>query len=347
MAKQIVFNENARQALLHGINKVADTVKATLGPKGRNIILDKAGSPIITNDGVTIAKEIELTDKFENMGAKLIKEVATQTQENAGDGTTTATILAQHIITEGLKNITAGSNPIGIKRGIEAATEKIVAYLQQHATPVADKEKIAQVATISANNDEYIGGLIAEAMEKVGAKGVITVEEAKSMETGLEVVEGMQFDRGYVSPYMATDPEKQDTSFENPYILITDKTISSMKDIVPVLEMTSQTGRPLVIIAEDVDGEALTTLVINLLRGALKVVAVKAPGFGDDQKAMLEDIAALTGGRLITKDTEEKLEDVRLEDLGTATKVKVTKEETMIIEVKVYKEDIAQRVQML
>jgi len=347
MAKQLLFHEDARQALLNGINKVANTVKATLGPKGRNIILDKSMSPVITNDGVTIAKEIELSDKFENIGAKLIKEVATQTQEKAGDGTTTATLLAQHMITEGLKNITAGSNPIEIKKGIEKATEKVVAFLQSHSQPVADKGKIAQVATISANNDEYIGSLIANAMEEVGTKGVITVEESKSMDTYLEVVKGMQFDKGYISPYMASDHEKMESSFEDPYILITDKSISSMKDIVPALEITSREGRPLIIIAEDVDGEALTTLVINLLRGALKVCAVKAPGFGDDKKELLEDIAILTGGRLLSKDTEDKLEDITLDDLGSAKKVKVTKEQTMIIEGKGAKELVEKRVKQI
>ncbi|NJL44342.1 MAG: chaperonin GroEL, partial [Nitrosarchaeum sp.] len=291
-SKQIMFDENARQALLRGIDKVANTVKVTLGPKGRNVVLDKSGSsPLITNDGVTIAKEIELKDKFENMGAKLIKEVATQTQDNAGDGTTTATLLAQIMATSGLKNITAGANPIEVKQGIAVATEKVVAFLKKKSVPVKDKEKIKQVATISANNDEFVGGLIADAMEKVGNKGVITVEEAKSIETHLEVVEGMQFDKGFVSPYMATDVEKMEAALDGPRILVTDKKISSMKDLVPVLEQVAHEGRPLLIIADDVDGEALATLVINLLRGTLKVCAVKAPGFGDDQKEMLEDIA--------------------------------------------------------
>jgi chaperonin GroEL len=332
MAKQIIFKDKARQSLLKGINKVANTVKVTLGPKGRNIVLDKFSNPTITNDGVTIAKEIELVDKFENVGAKLIKEVASQTQDKAGDGTTTATLLAQIMITEGLKNITSGANPIDVKKGIEIASKKIVSYLKSKSTPVSDKEKISQVATISANNDEYIGKLIADAMEKVGNKGVITVEEAKSIETTLDLVEGMQFDKGYLSPYMVTDSEKMEASFENPLILITDKSISSVKELVPVLELTSNEGRPLIIIAEEVEGEALTTLVINLIRGALKVCAVKTPGFGDEKRDVLEDIAILTGGRLISKDTDEKLEEINLEDLGTAKKVKIEKDQTTIIE---------------
>lgn len=332
MTKQIIYNENARQALLRGINKVANTVKMTLGPKGRNIILDKASSPIITNDGVTIAKEIELKDKFENVGAKLIKEVASQTQEKAGDGTTTATLLAQLMITEGLKNIAAGSNPIEIKKGIDISTEKIVEYLKRRSTPVRDKEKIKQVATISANEDEKIGELIAQAMERVGNKGVITVEEAKSIETYLELVEGMQFDKGYLSPYMVTDAEKMEVNFDEPSILITDKSLTALKELVPVLELVAQEGKPLIIIAEDVEGEALTTLVINLIRGVIKVCAVKAPGFGDEKRDLLEDIAILTGGRVISKETDEKLENVTLKDLGSAKKIKVTKDETVVIE---------------
>ncbi len=332
MAKQIIFNEHARQALLKGIDKVANTVKVTLGPKGRNIILDRHSSPLVVNDGVTIAKEIELKDKFENIGAKLIREVASQTQDKAGDGTTTAIVLAQIMITEGIKNIAAGSGPIEIKRGIELSTEKVIEFLKNKSTPVKEKEKIRQVATISANNDEKIGELIANAMEKVGNKGVITVEEAKSIETHLELVEGMQFDKGYLSPYMATDPEKMEVNFEEPYIFITDKSISAVKDLIPVLELVSQEGRPLIIIAEDVEGEALTTLVINLIRGAIKVCAVKAPGFGDEKRDLLEDIAILTGGRAILKETDEKIEDITLQDLGTAKKVKVTKDETLIIE---------------
>lgn len=330
MSKQIVFNEKARQSLLKGIDKVADTVKVTLGPKGRNVILDKHSSPIITNDGVTIAKEIELTDKFENVGAKLIKEVASQAQDRAGDGTTTATLLAQVMITEGLKNITAGSNPIEVKKGIEKTIEKVVKFLKDNSIDV--KDKIAQVATISANNDEYIGNLIAQAMKKVGHKGIITVEEAKGIETTLDVVEGMQFDKGYISPYMVTDTEKMEAEYEDPYIFITDKSISNVKEIVHVLELTAHEGKPLIIIAEDVDGEALTTLVINLIRGAIKVCAVKAPGFGDEKKELLEDIAAITGGRVISKDTEDKIEKVTLGDLGSAKKIRISKEETLIIE---------------
>jgi chaperonin GroEL len=347
MAKQIIFDENARQALLRGIDKVANTVKVTLGPKGRNVILDKPSSPLITNDGVTIAKEIELKDKFENIGAKLIKEVASQTQDKAGDGTTTAVLLAQLMITEGLKNITAGSNPIEIKKGIEAATEKVVSILQEKSTKVNSKEQIAQVATISANNDEKIGSLIAEAMEKVGANGVIAVEEAKSIETNLELVEGMQLDKGYLSPYMATDQEKMETSFEDPYILITDKSISSVKELVPTLEAVSNESHPLLIIAEEVEGEALTMLVLNLLRGAIKVCAVKSPGFGEEKRDLLEDIAILTGGRVISKEREDKLEDVSLSDLGSASKVKVTKDETLIIEGHGKKEEIDKRIRAI
>ena len=323
MAKQIIFNEHARQALLRGIDKVANTVKVTLGPKGRNIILDKSSSPLVLNDGVTIAKEIELKDKFENIGAKLIKEVASQTQDKAGDGTTTAILLAQSMIAEGIKNITAGTNPIEMKRGIEIAAEKVVEFLKQKSTPVKEKEKIRQVATISANNDEKIGELIAEAMEKVGNKGVITVEESRSMETYLELVEGMQFDKGYLSPYMVTDSEKMEADFEEPSIFITDKSISSVKDLVPILELVAQEGRPLIIIAEDIEGEALTTLVINLIRGTIKVCAIKAPGFGDEKKELLEDIAILTGGRIISKDTDEKTENISIQDFGTAKKVKI------------------------
>src|SRR3989338_8312824 len=331
-AKQIIYGETARQTLLRGINKVADTVKVTLGPKGRNVIFDKSGTPTITNDGVTIAKEIELKDNFENIGAKLIKEVASQTQDKAGDGTTTAILLAQLMITEGLRIVAAGSNPMEIKKGIDLATEKVVEFLKRKSSPVRDKEKIKQVATISANNDEKIGELIANAMEKVGNKGVITVEEAKSIETHLELVEGMQFDKGYLSPYMVTDPEKMEVSFEDPYIFITDKSISAVKDLVPVLELVTREGRPLIIIAEDIEGEALTTLVINLIRGAIKVCAVKAPGFGDEKLSLLEDIAVLTGGRVIAKDTGEKIENVSLGDLGSAKKIKMTKEDSVIIE---------------
>ena len=344
MAKQIIFDENARQALLRGIDKVANTVKVTLGPRGRNIILDRASSPIITNDGVTIAKEIELKDKFENIGAKLIKEVASQTQDKAGDGTTTATLLAQLMVTEGLKNIAAGSNPIEIRRGIEITAEKVVEFLKRKSTPVKEKERIKQVATISANNDDKIGELIADAMEKVSNKGVITVEESKSMETYLELVEGMQFDKGYLSPYMVTDADKMEANFEDPYIFITDKSISAVKDLVPILELVTQEGRPLVIIAEDIEGEALTTLVINLIRGAIKVCAIKAPGFGDEKRELLEDIAILTGGRVISKEADEKIEDITINDFGSAKKVKITKDDTVIIEGHGDKKKIEKRV---
>lgn len=347
MAKQIIFSEEARRALQRGIDKVANTVKVTLGPMGRTVILDKATSPIVSNDGVTIAKDIELKDKFENIGAKLIKEVASQTQDKAGDGTTTATVLAQAMITEGLKNITAGSNPVEIKRGIELATGKVVEFIKKKSVEVKDKKMIAQVATISANNDEMIGALIAEAMEKVGQQGVITVEEAKSIETTLDLVEGMQFDRGYLSPYMITDHEKMEGSYESPYILITDKKITNAKELLPALETVAQEGKPLVIIAEDIEGEALTMLVINSLRGALKVGAVKAPGFGDEKKAMLEDIAILTGGRVISEETGEKLEDITIGHLGSAQKVKVDKERTVIIKGQGEQSVIAQRTSLI
>ncbi len=331
-SKQIIFNEDARRALQRGIDKVTNIVKVTLGPRGRTVILDKPSAPLVSNDGVTIAKEIELKDKFENMGAKLMKEVASQTQDKAGDGTTTAIVLAQTMIAEGIKNIAAGSNPVEIKRGIEIATEKIVEYVKSQSSPVKEKQRIAQVATISANNDEHIGSLIAEAMEKVGTRGVITVEEAQSIDTTLEVVEGMQLDRGYLSPYMVTDHEKMEGSYENPYILITDQKISKMKDILPVLESCAQESKPLVIIAEDVEGEALTALVINSIRGALKVVAIKAPGFGDEKKDMLEDIAVLTGARLLSEERGEKLEDIDTSYLGNAKKIKVNKDTTTIIQ---------------
>ncbi len=346
-SKQIIFNEEARQALLRGIDKVANIVKVTLGPKGRTVILDRSGSPLVSNDGVTIAREIELKDKFENMGAKLIKEVASQTQDKAGDGTTTATVLAQAMIADGLKNITAGANPVEMKTGIELATNRVLEYLKRQSSPVNEKKKIIQVATISANNDEKIGNLIADAMEKVGSKGVITVEESRSIDTYLELVEGMQFDKGYLSPYMMTDQEKMDASFESPYILITDKTISSVKEIVPILELVAQEGKPLIILAEDVEGEALTMLVLNILRGALKVCAVKAPGFGDEKKELLEDIAILTGGRVISKDKDDKLEEVTTLDLGSAKKVKINKETTVIIEGKGSKQEIVKRTQII
>ncbi len=346
-SKQIIFNEEARHALLRGINKVADIVKVTLGPKGRTVILDKPTAPLVSNDGVTIAKEIELKDKFENIGAKLVKEVASQTQDKAGDGTTTATLLAQIMITEGLKNITAGSNPVEMKTGIEKATTCIVDYLKSQSTEVRDKKKIAQVATISANSDEKIGSLIAEAMEKVGNKGVITVEESKSIDTYLELVEGMQFDKGYLSPYMITSSDKMEVSYEDPYILITDRSISNVKEIVPVLELVAQEGKALIIIAEDVEGEALTMLVLNLLRGAIKVCAVKAPGFGDEKREILEDIAILTGGRVITKEKDDKIEEIQVLDFGSAKRVKITKENTVIIEGKGEKKNIESRIKVI
>ncbi len=347
MSKQIIFGEDAGRALQRGIDKVANIVKVTLGPKGRFVILDKNTSPIVSNDGVTIAKEIELKDKFENIGAKLMKEVASQTQDKAGDGTTTATILAQAMITEGLKNIAAGSNPIEIKHGIEIATEKAVQFVKSLSVEVKDKQMVSQVATISANNDEKIGALIAEAMEKVGNQGVITVEEAKNTETTLELVEGMQFDRGYLSPYMVTDQEKMEGSYENPYILITDKTISKLKDLLPILEATAQESKSLIIIAEEIEGEALTTLVINSIRGALKVCAVKAPGFGDEKKDLLEDIALLTGGRVVSESRGDKLEETDPSWLGSARRVRVDKETTTIIEGQGNPADIKKRVEVI
>ncbi|MBT4446026.1 chaperonin GroEL [archaeon] len=331
-SKQIIFDEYARSALQRGVDKVANTVKVTLGPKGRNVILDRDTHPLITNDGVTIAKEISLKDKFENMGAKLIKEVASKTQDKAGDGTTTATVLAQSMITQGLKQVTSGANPIEIKRGIETATTEVVNYIKSKSVPVQSKEKIIQVATISANNDEEIGNLIASAMGRVGSNGVITVEEASGMRTSLEVVQGMQFSRGFISPYMATDLEKMTTNFDNPYILITDKKITTMKQLVPVLEFISQESRPLFIIADDVEGEAIATLVLNIMRGSLKVCAIKAPGFGDDKKAILEDIAILTGATVISADQDLKLVDFSPDFLGTARKITATEENTTIVE---------------
>lgn len=346
MAKRIVFNEKAREALKHGVDILANTVKVTLGPKGRNVVLDRSGSPLVTNDGVTIAKEIELKDKFENMGAKLIREVASKTQDNAGDGTTTATLLAQAMIVEGLKNITAGANPMEVKRGIERATEEVVNAIKKKSVEVKDKEKIAQVATISANNDSIIGSLIADAMQKVGNSGIITVEEAKSIETSLEVVEGMQFDRGFISPYMVTDAEKNMCELEDPYILITDKKITTIKQLIPILERVAQEGRPLFIIAEDVEGEAVTAIVLNLIRGALKVCAVKAPGFGDDQKEGLEDIALLTGAKVICEDKGMKIEEAD-EHLGSARRVTVTGETTTIVEGKGKKKEIEARKKLI
>jgi chaperonin GroEL len=334
MAKQIVYGEDSRQAILRGVNSLADAVKVTLGPKGRNVVLDKKfGSPTITKDGVTVAKEIELKDTLENMGAQMVREVASKTSDIAGDGTTTATVLAQSIFREGAKNVAAGANPMEVKRGIEKAVEVIVDQLKKQSKKVENSSTaIAQVGTISANSDETIGKIIAEAMDKVGKDGVITVEEARTLETTMEVVEGMQFDRGYLSPYFVTDPERMEVVLENPVILIHEKKISSMKDLLPLLEQVARAGRPLVIIAEDVDGEALATLVVNKLRGTLQAAAVKAPGFGDRRKAMLEDIATLTGGRAITEDLGIKLENIKLDDLGKAKKVTIDKDNTTIVE---------------
>ena len=333
MAKQIIYGEQSRQAILRGVNQLADAVKVTLGPKGRNVVLDKKfGSPTITKDGVTVAKEIDLKDPLENMGAQMVREVASKTSDIAGDGTTTATVLAQAIYREGAKNVIAGANPMELKRGIEKAVEAIVEEIKKHVASPSAGNMIAQVGTISANNDETIGTIIAEAMEKVGKDGVITVEEAKTLETSLDVVEGMQFDRGYLSPYFVTDPERMEVVLENPVILIHEKKISSMKDLLPVLEQVARSGRPLLIIAEDVEGEALATLVVNKLRGTLQAAAVKAPGFGDRRKAMLEDIAILTGGKAITEDLGIKLENIKLEDLGKAKKITIDKDNTTIVE---------------
>jgi chaperonin GroEL len=332
MAKQIVYGEQSRQAILRGVNQLADAVKVTLGPKGRNVVLDKKfGSPTITKDGVTVAKEIDLKDPLENMGAQMVREVASKTSDTAGDGTTTATVLAQAIYREGAKNVVAGANPMDIKRGIEKAVEMITAEIKKMAKPVSGN-MVAQVGTISANNDETIGKIIAGAMDKVGKDGVITVEEAKTLETSLDVVEGMQFDRGYLSAYFVTDPERMEVALENPVILIHEKKISSMKDLLPVLEQVARLGRPLLIIAEDIEGEALATLVVNKLRGTLQAAAVKAPGFGDRRKAMLEDIAILTGGRAITEDLGLKLENIKLDDLGKAKKITIDKDNTTIVE---------------
>jgi chaperonin GroEL len=332
MAKQIVYGEASRQAILRGVNHLADAVKVTLGPKGRNVVLDKKfGSPTITKDGVTVAKEIELKDPLENMGAQMVREVASKTSDIAGDGTTTATVLAQAIFREGAKNVVAGANPMEIKRGIEKAVEVVIGELKKQSKPVTGN-MIAQVGTISANSDTTIGTIIAEAMEKVGKDGVITVEEARTLETSLDVVEGMQFDRGYLSPYFVTDPERMEVVLENPLILIHEKKISSMKDLLPLLEQVARAGKPLLIIAEDVEGEALATLVVNKLRGTLQAAAVKAPGFGDRRKAMLEDIAILTGGRALTEDLGIKLENIKLEDLGRAKKVTIDKDNTTIVE---------------
>jgi chaperonin GroEL len=344
-AKQLQFDENARHVLLRGIEKLAKAVKATLGPSGRNVILDKKfGSPTITKDGVTVAKEIELEDPYENMGAQLVREVASKTSDVAGDGTTTATILAESIYKEGLRNVTAGANPTSLQRGIMKAVEAIVEELKHISKKVSDRTEIAQVATVSANWDKTIGEIIADAMDKVGKDGTITVEEAKSIETTLEVVEGMQFDKGYLSPYFVTNAEAMEAALENPYVLIHEKKISSLKDMLPLLEKVAKAGRPLLIIAEDVEGEALATLVVNKLRGTLQVCAVKAPGFGDRRKAMLEDIAVLTGGKCITEDLGIKLENVRLEDLGRAKRVTIDKENTTIVEGEGKAADIKARV---
>src|SRR5688500_9700120 len=331
MAKRITYGEEARQSILRGVNKLADAVKVTLGPKGRNVVIEKKfGSPTITKDGVTVAKEIELKDELENAGAQMLREVASKTSDTAGDGTTTATVLAQAIYREGIKNVTAGANPMELKRGIENAVRTAVEAIDKLARPVEGKD-IAHIGTISANNDEEIGKIIAEAMEKVGKDGVITVEEAKGLETTLEVVEGMQFDRGYLSPYFVTDPERMECVLENARILIYEKKISSMKDLLPVLEQVAKQGRPLLIIAEDVEGEALATLVVNKLRGTLNVCAVKAPGFGDRRKSMLEDIAILTGGKLISEDLGIKLESVQWADLGDAKRITVDKDTTTVV----------------
>ncbi|MBC8590033.1 chaperonin GroEL [Wansuia hejianensis] len=347
MAKEIKFGENARRSMEKGINQLADTVKVTLGPKGRNVVLDKSfGAPLITNDGVTIAREIELEDRYENMGAQLVKEVATKTQDVAGDGTTTATLLAQAIIREGLKNVAAGANPIILKNGVHKAVEKAVEEIRRFSREVESKEDIAQVASISAG-DENIGNLIAEAMEKVGNDGVITVEESRSMGTTLEVVEGMQFDRGYVSPYMVTDTEKMIAEFDEPYILITDKKISNIQEILPILEQIVQQGKPLVIIAEDIEGEAMATLVVNKLRGTFNCAAVKAPGFGDRRKEMLEDIAILTGGQVISEELGYDLKEATLEMLGSASKVKIDKENTVIVNGAGAQEEIENRVKQI
>ncbi len=344
-AKQLQFDENARHTLLRGIEKLAKAVKATLGPSGRNVILDKKfGSPTITKDGVTVAKEIELEDPYENMGAQLVREVASKTSDVAGDGTTTATILAESIYREGLRNVTAGANPTSLQRGIMKGVDAIVEELKKLSKKVSDRTEIAQVATVSANWDKTIGEIIADAMDKVGKDGTITVEEAKSIETTLEVVEGMQFDKGYLSPYFVTNAEAMEAVLENAYILIYEKKISSLKDLLPLLEKVAKAGRPLLIIAEDVEGEALATLVVNKLRGTLQVCAVKAPGFGDRRKAMLEDIAVLTGGRLISEDLGIKLENIKLEDLGRAKRITIDKENTTIVEGEGKKADIQGRV---
>ncbi|MDH3852570.1 MAG: chaperonin GroEL, partial [Deltaproteobacteria bacterium] len=348
MAKELKFRSKARESLLNGINALTDAVKVTLGPKGRNVILEKTfGSPTITKDGVTVAKEIELEDKFENMGAQMVKEVASKTSDVAGDGTTTATLLAQAIFFQGSKLVAAGHNPMGIKRGIDKAVAVVVAELEKMSKPTKDQKEISQVGTISANNDATIGNIIAEAMNKVGKEGVITVEEAKAMETTLEVVEGMQFDRGYISPYFVTDPERMEVVLEDPYFLIHEKKIANMKDLLPLLEQIAKTGRPLMIIAEDVEGEALATLVVNKLRGTLKVCAVKAPGFGDRRKAMMEDLAILVGGQVVAEDLGIKLENVSVNDLGTAKTLRVDKDNTTVVDGGGSRKDLESRVKLI
>jgi chaperonin GroEL len=347
MSKQITYGDDSRQAILRGVNRLADAVRVTLGPRGRNVVLDKKfGSPLITKDGVTVAKEIELKEPLENMGAQMVKEVASKTSDVAGDGTTTATVLAQAIYREGSRNVTAGANPMAVKRGIEKAVAAVTEELKRLSKPVKGK-MIAQVGTISANNDETIGGIIAQAMEKVGKDGVITVEEAKSIETSLEIVEGMQFDRGYLSPYFVTDPERMECVLENALVLIHEKKISAMKDLLPLLEQVAKLGQPLLIVAEDLEGEALATLVVNKLRGTLQVAAVKAPGYGDRRKAMLEDIAILTGGKAITEDLGIKLENLKLDDLGKAKKITIDKDNTTIVEGAGKPKDIEGRVKQL
>ena len=331
--KELKFDQDARNSILSGLNILADAVKVTLGPKGRNVILEKSfGSPTVTKDGVTVAKEIDLEDKFENMGARMVREVASKTSDTAGDGTTTATVLAQAMYREGYKIVAAGANPMDVKRGIDAAVETVVSELKKLSKPTKDQQEIAQVGTVSANNDETIGNIIAEAMNKVGKEGVITVEEAKGMETTLDIVEGMQFDRGYLSPYFVTDAEKMEAELEEPYILLNEKKISNMKDLLPILEQVAKSGRPFLIIAEDLEGEALATLVVNKIRGTLRCAAVKAPGFGDRRKAMLEDIAILTGGQVISEDLGVKLENVRMDDLGRARRIRIDKDNTTIVE---------------
>ena len=348
MAKELKFSQEARNAILRGVNILADVVKVTLGPKGRNVILEKSfGSPTVTKDGVTVAKEIELEDKFENMGAQMVKEVASKTSDTAGDGTTTATVLAQAIYREGSKVVAAGANPMDVKRGIDMAVEEVIKELRKLSKPTKDQKEISQVGKISANNDETIGNIIAEAMNKVGKEGVITVEEAKGMETTLDVVEGMQFDRGYLSPYFVTDPEKMVAVLEDVYILLNEKKISNMKDMLPILEQIAKMGKPLLILAEDVEGEALATLVVNKLRGTLKCCAVKAPGFGDRRKAMMEDIAILTGGRMISEDLGIKLENIKLNDLGRAKRITIDKDNTTIVDGAGDKDDIEARVKQI